>query len=1246
MKKHILPLIMILMTSMAFGQMIPESNVSPFYIKENVPQSPEISSLGTYGQFQASPYNGKANISIPLHTLDFDGVQIPITLSYNSSGVRVTQEASWVGLNWNLSTSFGISRTIYGADDFDNTPAPNTQPFESSIEVPENGYIYNFYEVPPTSNGAIPSTPVSYLHRVFNSFLNEGPTMPSREVDTQPDIFEANVFGSTYKFRLVKKGSSNIIEAKVFNNNNVKITLDLANMSFTLLDDKGFTYYFSSKERSTTFVPINGGSGFGTSNGPGAYPGFLAELRGDRGKEDEEVITHWHLDNVTSPLGETLSFGYTDGLSLTFPSPTQSDSFYTQIVNDYRTISNSKEPIGITTVTKHKYLTQIAGDFGSVDFELGSRQDLCTLNAIYKFAGYDSLNDADFSLYTNGLTVNPSDPDRSKKLNRILVKDLNGMTKKTITFNTSYFNMDEVNFPVKERYLRLKLDSVDINGRSYAFDYIESNGLAPKDSRSIDFWGFYNGVNNTNLIPTIGRFITAKFSSAIVTGQYFLKFNGGVRKSDFNYGKKGLLSRVTYPTKGTTEFTYEPHDIVLPSVPAFNIQEYVNINGIDRIKWTDMTDENRYNFTYQYLKYANDPNYNYYTLAEPERGNATEIPLLTGQPFTIEFTSEVTAIGTLSMATGENQPLPSHDLYYIENIDTGDRHSLINYLEGPTSTTYSVAINKSVFLNPGKYMIRYYYDSGPVITFLGDFTLHTYENINVNFGDFYERFEIGGARVSKITNRDTNGDFISALAYNYEYLEGIDGLKSSGKLMDDLIFFSAANGYHSYNPHSYSSQGLTFSSNSTLGNTPSAKGSHIGYSFVQEWQLDMNGNTLGRIDKAFKNNKNIYFTESWYGKPYSITLGDNNFGNYDVKVSNTVVLGLPPKYNFETSNGLVEKETVNNVAGDRVQETINEYQQLTGERDETYLTKFMPLSQTSLQSFLTYNQYFYFQMPRNFSDQYVRSHSETHEFLQGNYVKTEVAHTYDPNSHHIKKVETILNELDSYSNNLYYPYDLEVSSDPHMSDLRDENRLATVVSSDQYRNDQRLSLIKYGYEKSANTGWKTLASSMKTQKADNVLEDRIYYEKYDDQGNLLQSRQADGTPTAYIWGYNKQYPIAKLENAPFDTMTSAQLTFVTNAEAASDLDDDRTVDIINANGSIGKVGKEGDLREALRNLRNAFPDAMISTYTYDPLIGVTSMTDPRGYTIYYIYDGFNRLKEVRDRDNKLVTDYEYKYKGQ
>ena len=53
----------------------------------------------------------------------------------------------------------------------------------------------------------------------------------------------------------------------------------------------------------------------------------------------------------------------------------------------------------------------------------------------------------------------------------------------------------------------------------------------------------------------------------------------------------------------------------------------------------------------------------------------------------------------------------------------------------------------------------------------------------------------------------------------------------------------------------------------------------------------------------------------------------------------------------------------------------------------------------------------------------------------------------------------------------------------------------------------------------------------------------------------------------------------------------------------------------------------------------------MTTYTYDPLIGKTSETDPTGKSVIYQYDGLNRLQTVRDQDNNILKQYDYKYQA-
>ncbi|AZA84671.1 hypothetical protein C1637_07485 [Chryseobacterium lactis] len=135
---------------------------------------------------------------------------------------------------------------------------------------------------------------------------------------------------------------------------------------------------------------------------------------------------------------------------------------------------------------------------------------------------------------------------------------------------------------------------------------------------------------------------------------------------------------------------------------------------------------------------------------------------------------------------------------------------------------------------------------------------------------------------------------------------------------------------------------------------------------------------------------------------------------------------------------------------------------------------------------------------------------------------------------------------------------------------------------------------------------------------------------YDEKGNILQYTGADGMVTATVFGYNKKLPIAKIEGATYAQVSSLMATIVN----ASDSD-------------AADPSKESELLAALDDFRNnsQLKDFQITTYTYDPLIGATTVTPTTGIREIYKYDSQNRLIQILDMKGMILKEYKYNYKN-
>jgi hypothetical protein len=194
-----------------------------------------------------------------------------------------------------------------------------------------------------------------------------------------------------------------------------------------------------------------------------------------------------------------------------------------------------------------------------------------------------------------------------------------------------------------------------------------------------------------------------------------------------------------------------------------------------------------------------------------------------------------------------------------------------------------------------------------------------------------------------------------------------------------------------------------------------------------------------------------------------------------------------------------------------------------------------------------------------------------------------------------------------------------------------QNRIAEIERIETFKGTELLNASKINYVNTFAGNVSYLPETIQTSKGNNAFENRLRYVLYDEFSNPLQVQKENGLQVCYIWGYNKTQPVAKLENIAYANIPS---TLITNIQTLTS----------------SPTATEAQIIAALNALRTStdvnMQKAMITTFTYKPLVGITTITDSKGDIITYIYDSFNRLKEVRDKNNNLLSENEYHYKTQ
>lgn len=219
-------------------------------------KSPEVASLGKFGNIPVGNCTGIPGITIPVYEINIGKIKMPISLDYHAGGNRVDEVASSVGLGWALNGIGVVSRNVVG--------------------IPDEGQ-FGYINEP---DGQL----VSMAQDSYSSYLY---SLRHQQADAEPDIFAYSLNGKSGKFVFNKDGS--VMQIPATNN---KIVFEPGS-GFTITDENGIAYIFHDKQ--------------------------LTQLSGEPESGITSYYSAWHLTKMVDANGtDTVYFSYESSCNISY----------------------------------------------------------------------------------------------------------------------------------------------------------------------------------------------------------------------------------------------------------------------------------------------------------------------------------------------------------------------------------------------------------------------------------------------------------------------------------------------------------------------------------------------------------------------------------------------------------------------------------------------------------------------------------------------------------------------------------------------------------------------------------------------------------------------------------------------------------------------------------------------------------------------------------------------------------------
>ncbi|SHF70355.1 DUF5977 domain-containing protein [Chryseobacterium vrystaatense] len=626
--------LMITALLLLFTKLLSQSDNKNTYPNNEMLLSPDVSAFQRYNLTDVNLYTGKIDLSIPLYEIKTGNITVPISISYNSSGVKVDNIASSVGMGWNLNAGGNIIRKIKDLDDhsiLSQSGQSNSKPY-----IYELGWLRQMTDISPDGT------------------LGSGLITTYSKTDASPDVFKAVAPGLNANFYLTNLNRGN---PNNFYNNvstyNLKF-LDGSGTKGDIVTKKLLSTLpasgFSGGEVLSTFFPPNVGSGgvpndyekFQLTNTEGvkysfdspdvveSIPSFASAvnrsimsfssasfynsyMQAMAGGQYRLRVSAWHLGKIEdSNTNRTVEFKYQK-----YAKPEKNyirTNINTVLLEDAMPFGGGSYNYPSHGICAYGFIADYM-----TSYPYSSPPDECLVKNAFLYTKAPQNNRIEEIKWDNGevkfyYDLTRQDAQNEKALTKVEVR-LNNKIIKTYLFNYSYFISKENcnDWQCK----RLKLDNIDVLGseeiqpkRYYTFEYDYTNPLPRVNSLQQDYLGFYNnhGVElepiNMHIHPQIqkspklyfrsqrGKYSITPFSgSKLIPGDYSLDAN--------NYALTGLLKKVINPLGGFNEYEYELNDFYIDS------EIYQRTGGGARIKTQIINDGNKERHIYYEYKEKN-----------------------------------------------------------------------------------------------------------------------------------------------------------------------------------------------------------------------------------------------------------------------------------------------------------------------------------------------------------------------------------------------------------------------------------------------------------------------------------------------------------------------------------------------------------------------------------------------------------------------------------------------------------------